>query len=122
MSFEFENLMQIFIREYDKISYKISMLSNICNRKLIQEREKLTRDTLGLKRGAPKIMDFQMQALRLLEEKAHAANPETQLKRGFTITKNQNGKVLRSAKEAEASTALITVFADGEAHSVLPRN
>jgi exodeoxyribonuclease VII large subunit len=122
MSFEFENLMRIFMREYDKISYKILMLSNICSRKFIQEREKLTRDTLGLKRGAPKIMDFQTQALRLLEEKAHAANPQTQLKRGFTITKNENGKVLRSAKEATASTALRTVFADGEAYSVLQRN
>ncbi|MDR2554338.1 MAG: exodeoxyribonuclease VII large subunit [Fibromonadaceae bacterium] len=121
MSFEFENLMQIFAREYDKMSYKILMLSNICNRKFIQEKERLSRDTLGLKRGVPKIMDFQIQALRLLEEKAYAANPETQLKRGFTITKNENGKVLRSAKEATASTALRTVFADGETYSVVQR-
>jgi exodeoxyribonuclease VII large subunit len=121
MSFEFENLMQIFIREYDKMNYKILMLSNICSKKFVQEKERLIRNTLGLKRGAPKIMDFQTQALRLLEEKAHAANPQTQLKRGFTITKNENGKILRSAKEATASMALRTVFADGEAYSVVPQ-
>jgi len=121
MSFEFENLMQIFAREQDKINYKVLTLSNLCGKIFIQEREKLARNTIGLKRGAPKIMDFQMQALRLLEEKAYAANPETQLKRGFTITKNEKGKILRSAKEAAESTALRTVFADGEAYSVLPR-
>ena len=114
MSFEFENFMQIFIRERDKITYKALQLSNICGKILFNEKEKLSRNTLGLKRGVPKILDYQKQTLKLLEERTKTANPETQLKKGYTITKNESGKVLRSAKEAAIGSALRTVFADGE--------
>ncbi len=112
--FEFENFMQIFVRERDKITYKALQLSNICNKIMINEREKLSRNTLGLKRGVPKILDYQKQTLKLLEERAKAANPQTQLKKGYTITKNESGKILRSAKEAAMSPILRTIFADGE--------
>ena len=117
MSFEFENLMGIFIREYDKIDYKILSLSNICDKKLAREKERLARNALGLKRGVPKITDYQEQALKLLEEKAIMANPKTQLKRGYTITRSENGKVLRLAREAVPGSVLRTVFADGEVRS-----
>jgi exodeoxyribonuclease VII large subunit len=119
MSFEFENLMQLLVRECDKMNYKILRISSICDKKITQEKEKLLRNTLGLRRGVPKIMDYQVQALRLLEEKTHAANPQTQLRRGFTITKDESGKILRSAKVAVASATLRTIFADGEIYSVL---
>ncbi|MCL2101373.1 MAG: exodeoxyribonuclease VII large subunit [Fibromonadales bacterium] len=114
LSFEFENLMQIFIREHDKMSYRILLLSNMCGNIFTKEKENLSRNALGLKRGIPKIMDFQEQALNLLEEKTKAANPEIQLKRGYTITKNASGKILRSAEEAKKNSILRTVFADGE--------
>jgi exodeoxyribonuclease VII large subunit len=115
--FEFEGLMQIFAREHDKVNYKALLLSNICNKRFIQEKEKLSRNALGLQRGVPKITDYQDQALKLLEEKVKAANPETQLKKGYTITKNENGKILRSAKETQPNSVLRTVFADGETTS-----
>jgi exodeoxyribonuclease VII large subunit len=114
MSFEFENFMQVFIRERDKITYKALQLSNICSKILAQEKEKLSRNALGLKRGAPKILDYQKQILKLLEERTKAANPEIQLKKGYTITKNASGKILRSAKEAAKGSLLKTMFADGE--------
>ncbi|MDR3001645.1 MAG: exodeoxyribonuclease VII large subunit [Fibromonadaceae bacterium] len=114
LSLDLENLMQIFVREYDKMSYKILLLSNMCSNIFAQENERLSRNALGLERGVPKIMDFQKQTLKLLEEKVKAINPEVQLKRGYTITKNEAGKILRSAKEAKKSPVLRTMFADGE--------
>ncbi|MDR2732736.1 MAG: exodeoxyribonuclease VII large subunit, partial [Fibromonadaceae bacterium] len=87
---------------------------NVCSNRFALERERLFRNTLGLKRGIPKIMDYQKQALKLLEEKVKMANPETLLKRGYTITKNENGKVLRSVKEAAECSELRTLFMDGE--------
>jgi exodeoxyribonuclease VII large subunit len=90
------------------------LLSNTWPVRLAMENEKLSRNALGLKRGVPKIMDYQNQFLKLLEEKTISANPETQLKRGYTITKNEHGKLLRSAKEAAKSQTLKTIFADGE--------
>ncbi len=117
IALEFGNLMRFFVREHDKISYRVLLLSNICNKRFVQEKEKLTRNALGLQRGVPKITDYQNQALKLLEERVKAIDPETQLKRGYTITKDENGKILRSAKEAEADSVLRTVFADGEIKS-----
>jgi len=114
ISYEFANFSQLFVRERDKLSYKSLQISNICAKRVTYEKERLTRNLLGLRRGAPKIMDYQKQVLKLLEEKTKAANPEIQLKRGYTITKNQNGNILRSAKEAAQAAILKTVFSDGE--------
>jgi len=118
IAFEFENLMQIFVRERDRINYKVLFLSNMCDKRFAQEKEKLSRSTLGLQRGVPKITDYQNQALKLLEERVKAMDPETQLRRGYTITKDDKGKILRSAKETAAGSTLKTVFADGEIASV----
>jgi len=119
IAFEFENLMQLFVRERDKISYKVLFLSNICDKRLTQEKEKLSRNALGLQRGVPKITDYQNQVLKLLEERVKTIDPKAQLKRGYTITKNDKGKILRSAKEAATGSALRTVFADGEIASAI---
>jgi exodeoxyribonuclease VII large subunit len=114
ISYEFANFMQLFVRERDKLSYKALQISNMCAKRFVHEKERLTRNVLGLKRGAPKIMDYQKQALNLLEEKTKAANPEIQLRKGYTITKNKNGNILRSAKEAAQTSILKTMFSDGE--------
>jgi len=106
--------MQLFVRERDKLSYRALQISNICTKRVEYEKERLNRNLLGLRRGVPKIMDYQKQTLKLLEEKTKAANPEIQLKKGYTITKNQNGNILRSAKEAAKTPVLKTVFFDGE--------
>jgi exodeoxyribonuclease VII large subunit len=117
ISYEFANLMQLFARERDMLIYKAMQLSNLCDKRLVHEKERLTRNILGLRRGAPKIMDYQKQVLKLLEEKTKSANPEIQLKRGYTITKNQNGNILRSLREARQVPVLRTVFSDGEVES-----
>jgi len=114
ISYEFANFTQLFARERDKLSYRALQISNMCEKRFVYEKERLNRNLLGLKRGVPKIMDYQKQTLKLLEEKTKAANPEIQLKRGYTITKNKNGNILRSAKEAAKASVLRTVFSDGE--------
>ncbi|MCL2261225.1 MAG: exodeoxyribonuclease VII large subunit [Fibromonadales bacterium] len=118
MSSDFESLKLIFARERDKLSYKVMHILNISHNRFIQEKEKLFRNAQGLKRGVSKILDYQAQALELLEERVKSANPDFQLKRGYTITKNANGKILRSVNELEAGSVLTTVFADGEAKSL----
>jgi exodeoxyribonuclease VII large subunit len=63
---------------------------------------------------------------RLQQEKSslaqHAAvlralNPSAALARGYTITMDQNGQILRSAKDAMNSKELTTRFHDGEVKS-----
>jgi exodeoxyribonuclease VII large subunit len=63
---------------------------------------------------------------RLQQEKSslaqHAAllralNPSAALARGYTITMDENGQILRSAKDAVISKELTTRFHDGEVKS-----
>jgi exodeoxyribonuclease VII large subunit len=97
------------------LSLELAGLSHIFAR----EKEMLARNELGLKRGVPKTIEYQKKTLELLSEKAKAANPETQLKRGYTITRNEQGRILRSAKNLSSSSVLKTKFADGEVLSVV---
>jgi exodeoxyribonuclease VII large subunit len=97
------------------MSYELGNLTWFFTR----EKERLNRSVLGLSRGVPKILELQKANLKLLEEKVKAANPELQLKKGYTITKNESGKVLRSAKEVCEGSVLKTVFADGEVGSII---
>ncbi|RYD26481.1 MAG: hypothetical protein EOP87_22680 [Verrucomicrobiaceae bacterium] len=46
-----------------------------------------------------------------------ALGPESAFQRGFSITLNGNGEVIRSAKEAAPGDILKTKFADGEVAS-----
>jgi exodeoxyribonuclease VII large subunit len=46
-----------------------------------------------------------------------ALNPAAALARGYTITMDENGQILRSAKDAMNSKELTTRFHDGEVKS-----
>ncbi|GHV11269.1 exodeoxyribonuclease 7 large subunit [Fibrobacterales bacterium] len=113
LSMELQGLMQVFVREGDKLTYKVSSLKNACNRYWVKHIETLNRDSQGLKLGAQKILDYQKLQMQLLDEKTRFANPEIQLKRGYTITRNEKGKVVKSAEDAMKNDILKTQFADG---------
>jgi len=47
-----------------------------------------------------------------------ALGPESAFQRGFTVTLDEHGRLLRSAGEVRAGQRLTTRFADGEVTSV----
>ena len=47
----------------------------------------------------------------------HKCDPAAALARGYTITMDENGQILRSAKDAMKSQELTTRFHDGEVKS-----
>jgi len=51
--------------------------------------------------------------IHLLDEKLNALNPQNILGRGFTITENSKGKIIKSTKDAEIGDTLITHLQDG---------
>jgi exodeoxyribonuclease VII large subunit len=61
---------------------------------------------LHLQNSRAKISSFQ----KLIE----MADPKNILKRGFTITRTQGGKIIRSQQEARLAKTLVTVLVDGE--------
>lgn len=51
----------------------------------------------------------------------HALNPTNALERGYTITLDQNGKILRTLEEASHQTHITTRFSDGELQSEIKK-
>ncbi|GAA4364095.1 exodeoxyribonuclease VII large subunit [Kangiella marina] len=57
------------------------------------------------------------QHFALSAQKLHDISPLATLERGYTITTDEDGKALRSAKAAKKAKALVTKFSDGEVRS-----
>lgn len=78
--------------------------------KMATRREQLKKTIqLRLQNSRTKIKSYQ----KLIE----LADPKNTLKRGFSITRDHSGKILRSVDDVEAGTGLVTLLADGQVHS-----
>jgi exodeoxyribonuclease VII large subunit len=73
------------------------------------------RDTLN--RRADSQLQHEKSTLARNAAVLRALNPSAALARGYTITMDENGQILRSAKDAMRSKELTTRFHDGEVKS-----
>jgi exodeoxyribonuclease VII large subunit len=83
-----------------------------------RERERARRNADGLRLGVGKIVAYQKMSLELLAEKVMARDPARQLERGFSLSFDSAGRLLRSARGAQAGERISTRFADGVLESV----
>ncbi len=56
--------------------------------------------------------------LDVLEERLHALDPKTILARGYSLTFNDSGKLIKNAADVVCGMKLVTRFADGDVQSV----
>ena len=61
----------------------------------------------------------QKQKLLRLEDKLIALNPLAVLRRGYSVVRDANGKIVRSVDDVTAGTSLMTQVTDGEIESVV---
>ena len=90
---------------------RISELS----RRIAAHRDSLERRAESRLRNEKSLLDRNAAMLRAL-------NPSSALARGYTITMDETGRILRSASEAMATAELTTRFQDGEIKSRIRRN
>lgn len=83
------------------------------------EKERLDRNTEGLKQGTRKILDLTKSQFTLLETKVKAADPATALAKGYSLTLTAEGKFVRTASQLKSGDKLTTRFKDGEVFSVV---
>ena len=57
------------------------------------------------------------QRIETLAGRLEAIGPQAVLQRGFSLTQDANGKVIRSFKEAKEGQKIISVLADGSINS-----
>ena len=84
---------------------------------LEQSKEKLTFWQKQLSQAIKQQLNSSQQHFALVAQKLHNISPLATLDRGYTITTDENGKALKTTKEAKKSKVLITRFADGEVRS-----
>lgn len=86
---------------------------------LINERNAIERNVEGLKNGSRKILELANKNFELQELRIKAADPQTILAKGYSLTLDSSGKIIRGAKGIESGTKITTRFADGEIRSIV---
>jgi exodeoxyribonuclease VII large subunit len=70
--------------------------------------------------AAPRLLDDSERRVQGLAARARAHDPSTALARGWSITRDDSGRVLRSATRVLPGATLHTTLADGTVRSVVP--
>ncbi|RDX36426.1 exodeoxyribonuclease VII large subunit [Kangiella sp. HD9-110m-PIT-SAG07] len=84
---------------------------------LEQSQQRLTAWQKQLQQAIKQQLGLSQQAFALSAQKLHDISPLATLDRGYTITTDESGKALRTAKDAKKASGLITKFQDGEVKS-----
>lgn len=101
-----------------------------CQEQLVQHTVRLqnsiihirTQNRLYIKKiiqDFSKNLDLIRTAIRHTEKLLETANPERNLKLGYSITRNNSGKIIRSAKELKVGESITSQFPDGNADATI---
>ncbi len=84
---------------------------------LQQSKDKLQAQQKQLQQAVNQQLKEFRQEFVLMAQKLNNISPLATLERGYTLTTDDNGKALRSAKSAKKAKVLVTRFSDGEVRS-----
>ena len=115
-------LATVDIREIEqKFDYAIETMKNAITDKL----EEMKQDYLDLKESLNENMKTKLLLLskdvEKYKEKLSALNPNNVLSRGYSISMNAEGKVIKSAKDVKVGDKLITVLKEGKLVSLVEK-
>ena len=113
-------LATVDVREIEqKFDYAIETMKNAITDKL----EEMKQDYLDLKESLNENMKTKLLLLskdvEKYKEKLSALNPNNVLSRGYSISMNAEGKVIKSAKDVKVGDKLITVLKEGKLVSLV---
>lgn len=110
---------RLFIQEYESLDSFTKELKKE-PKKIFQDIFlQLERNKEGLKNGCRKLLEFEKKNFELQEIRLKAANPETILKKGYTLTLNSEGKPIYSVEQIQEGDQIITQFANGKINSIV---
>jgi exodeoxyribonuclease VII large subunit len=115
----FYNASKTVIREKERLLQFQSILKKEPLRYFKIEKEILQRFQLGLKNGSGKILNLEKAKFEILNAKIALSDPKSILKKGYSLTLNQEGKVIRHANELSPGNKIKTRFYDSTIDSVV---
>lgn len=86
---------------------------------LMLSRSRLDRSIHQLLSAAPRFVADSANDLQAREKHIQALNPTAPLRRGYSITRNQQGTAVRSVSDVTAGETLVTTLADGTVSSTV---
>ena len=98
-------------------SYSIRLQSYKPEKHLQQSKERLHAWQKQLSQAIRQQLNQSQQIFALTAQKLNDISPLATLDRGYTITTDESGKALKTAKAAKKSKVLVTRFSDGEVRS-----
>lgn len=101
----------------NQASYKLALHSPA--QTLKQQRSRLEQTQHRLQDAMDRRLLNASHKLAMAAEKLETVSPLATLGRGYSITRNEQGKVIRRAEQVKAGDTLLTTVADGEIHSIV---
>ena len=98
-------------------SYSIRLQNYKPEKHLQQSKERLHAWQKQLSQAIRQQLTQSQQTFALTAQKLNDISPLATLDRGYTITTDESGKALKTAKAAKKSKVLVTRFSDGEVRS-----
>lgn len=107
------------IREKERLFQFQALLKKEPLRLFKSEREKWLRFQQGLKNGSGKILNLEKAKFEIFNAKIQLSDPKTILKKGYSLTLNEEGKIIRHAQELQKGHKIKTQFYDSTIDSVV---
>lgn len=110
---------RLIIQEQENIASLSKLLIQSPERLFQNEHDVIERYADGLKNGSRKILELANKNFELQELRVKTVDPQTILKKGYSLTLDSNGKVIRGAANITSGTLIVTRFADGDVRSIV---
>ena len=104
------------VKMNNRLDQKHMTVKRLSGEIIVYEKNRITNFTGLAKKGVKKIIQKELERVRLNENMVKLLNPENVLKRGYTLTFKE-GKIVKSIKDIEMGESIETHFSDGKTES-----
>jgi exodeoxyribonuclease VII large subunit len=104
-------------RKLERLSHQAELHSPVGS--ITQQKYTLSRSRQRLLDAMDRQLLNRRHRIALAAETLDAVSPLATLKRGYSITRDEQNKVIRHASDAQPGSRLITTLADGEIRSII---
>ena len=106
-------------RADERLLARVARLEHIGPRAVADRSREISVLADRLRRVVPRHIDDRTREVDRLHEKVRLLDPRNVLARGFSITRDLDGRVVRSVNDVEGGRVIITTFADGTIKSTV---
>lgn len=106
-------------RNRARLTTATATLTTISSRRIAPALERINLWASTLQVSAPKAIITAGERLEAKEALLKALSPEAVLARGYSITRNSEGEIIKSARDLQQGEEIVTVTANGEITSIV---